>query len=140
MTTENENKEVSTEEVVETRQYTDDETKAMDHGWVPKDQWKGPEEEWIPAKVFNMRGELFSRIAKDKQTISQMRESLDALVEHNKKIGEIAYKRALEDLKRDKRAALEEGDTGAVMRIDDEIEELRDTQTKEKEEFEKRIS
>jgi len=142
MTTENkELKEGQIEEVVvDERQYTDDEIKAMDHGWVPKDQWKGHVDEWIPAKVFNMRGELFSRIAKDKATISQMRESLDALVEHNKKIGEVAYKKALEDLKRDKRAALEDGDTSAVMRIDDEIEELRDTQTKEKEEFEKKVN
>lgn len=127
------------EEVVEERQFTNDEIKAMDSGWVPKDQWKGPEEEWIPAKVFNMRGELFGRIAKDKATIAQMRESLDALVEHNKKIGEISYKKALEDLKRDKRAALEDGDTGAVMRIDDEIDELRETQAKEKQEFEKKV-
>lgn len=127
------------EGVVEQRQYSDDETKAMDHGWVPKDQWKGPEDEWIPAKVFNMRGEFFSRIARDKQTINELKQSLDALVDHNRKIEEVTYKRALEDLKREKRAALEVGDPEAVMRIDDEIDELKDSADKQKREFEQKI-
>lgn len=121
------------------RQYTEDESKAMDHGWVPKDQWKGPEDEWVPAKVFNIRGELFGRIAKDKHTISELRQSVDALVEHNKKLFDAGYKKALNDLKSEKREALEQGDTSAVMRIDDEIEELRENAEKEKREFEQRV-
>lgn len=133
------NQELDTNQEVEQRQYSDDEMKAMDHGWVPKDQWKGPDDEWIPAKVFNMRGEFFSRIARDKQTINELKQSLDALVDHNRKIEEVTYKRALEDLKREKRAALEVGDPEAVMRIDDEIDELRVNATKQKQEFETKL-
>lgn len=130
---------IDNEEVVEERHYSDDETKAMDHGWVPKDQWKGPEDEWVSAKVFNMRGEFFNRIAKDKQTISELKQSVDALVEHNKNLFDAGYKKALNDLKSEKRAALEAGETEAVMRIDDEIEELRENAVKQKQEFEAKV-
>lgn len=127
-------------DVSQERQYSDDEVKAMDHGWVPKDEWKGNPDEWVPAKVFNLKGELFGRIAKDKAIIAELRQAVDALVDHNKKIDEVAYKRALADLKRDKQAALEEGDTRAVMEIDDKIEEVREEAARVKEEFEQKVA
>lgn len=128
------------DEVVEERQYSDDEIKAMDHGWVPKDQWKGPADEWVPAKVFNIRGELFGRIAQDKKTINELRQSVDALVDHSRKSYDAGYKKALDELKRDKRAALDAGDTSAVMQIDDEIDELREQHETQKKEFEQRVT
>jgi hypothetical protein len=132
-----ENQEV---EVQEERQYSDDEVKAMDHGWVPKDEWKGSPDEWVPAKVFNLKGELFGRIAKDKATIAELKQSVDALVDHNKKLFDAGYKKAIVDLKAQKQAALEEGDTRAVMEIDDKIEEVREEAAKAKEEFEQKTA
>lgn len=126
------------QEVEQERQLSDDEVKAMDHGWVPKAEWKGDPDEWVPAKVFNLKGELFGRIAKDKATIAELRQAVDALVEHNKKIDEVAYKRAISDLKRNKQAALEEGDTKAVMEIDDQLEELREDHSKQVQELEQK--
>lgn len=124
----------------EPRQYSEDESKAMEHGWVPKDQWKGETDEWVPAKVFNIRGELFGRIAKDKATINDLKQSVDALVEDRKKLFDAGYQRALDDLKRDKRVALEEGDTEAVMEIDDKIDAVKEEAQRAKEEFEKKTT
>ena len=122
------------------KQYSDDEVKAMDHGWVPKDKWEGNADEWVPAKVFNIRGELFGRIAKDKALIGELKQSVDALVEHNKKLFDAGYKRAITDLKEQKRTALEEGDTDAVMKLDDKIEEVKEQAVKAKEEFNRKLT
>lgn len=118
---------------------TPDEQRAMEHGWVPKEEWSGNPDEWIPANVFNMRGEFFSRISKDKTKIAELTQTVDALVEHNKKIFDAAYKKAIDDLKREKKQALEEGDNQAVLDIDDKIEELREDTEKQKKELEERV-
>lgn len=128
------------EEAEVERQYSDDEVRAMERGWEPKEKWQGNPDEWIPAKIFNDRGELFGRIAKDKATINELKQSVDALVEDRKKLFDAGYKRAIEDLKRDKRVALEEGDTKAVMEIDDKIDEVREQATKAQEEFNKSVT
>jgi len=122
------------------RQFSDDEVKAMDHGWVPKDKWRGNPDEWVPANVFNMKGDFFKRIAQDKATINELKESINGLVEHNKKLFDAGYKKAVGDLKRQKQEALEVGDTKAVMEIDDQLEEMREQHQQGKEEFEKKVN
>lgn len=104
--------------------YTDDELQAIEHGWAPKDQWKGDESDWVSAKEFNRRGELFGKI----KNLERDRESLRQASAHMKdmlaKAKETEYKRALATLKAEKKAAAEEGETHRMLEIDDQIEEL----------------
>lgn len=120
----------------EVKEFSPDEQRALDNGWVPKEEWDGNPDDWVPAKVFNMRGEFFSRIARDKREIQELKESMNALVEHNKKLYQAGYEEGLRRLKAEKRQALEEGDTEAVLEIDDKIDDLQKTHETEKRNFE----
>lgn len=104
------------------------EQRAMEQGWVPQDQWDGPEDQWRPAKEFLDRGELFEKINAQNRDLKELRKALVDLRNHNAKIAEIEYKRALADLKSQKREALADGNVDAVMDIDDKIEAVKEAQ------------
>lgn len=117
-----------------------DEQKAMQHGWVPKEQWDGSPEEWIPAKVFNMRGDFFSRIAKDKKEISELRQTVDHLVDHSRKAYDAGYKQGLAELRAERREALEAGDVERVEQLEDKIDEFKEEHAAKKQEFEQKVT
>ena len=106
------------------------EEKAMEQGWVPQDQWEGEPEQWRPAKEFLDRGELFKKIEDQNRTIKDFKRALDDLKGHHAKTQATEYARALATLKQQKRAALEEGDAAAVIQLDDEIDLVKDEQTR----------
>ena len=113
--------------------------KAMAQGWRPKEEWDGDPEDWVDHKEFNRRGELMDRIKQqsrqlrqNEKNIEDLRQALNELGEHNKKIAEQEYKNALNDLKKQKREALDEGDSDAVIAIDDQIDDLKDTYSGDK--------
>jgi hypothetical protein len=104
------------------------ELRAREQGWVPKEEWDGDPEAWRPAKEFVDRGELFKKIDTQSRELKQMKQALQELYQHNSKIAEVEYKRALADLKAQKKVALEEGDADAVVDIDERIDLVRDAQ------------
>lgn len=115
----------------EAPQFTEVEQEALDQGWKPKSEWVAqgkPEDEWRPAKEFKERGELFQKIETLSQELKSTRSTMKALQGHYEKVKETEFKRALESLKQDKRAALEDGDVDAVLEIDDKIATVRETQ------------
>ena len=135
---------MSEEQVVDTevveRELSVDEQKAMQHGWVPKEQWDGNPEEWIPAKVFNMRGDFFSRIAKDKKEISELRQTVDHLVDPSRKAYDAGYKQGLAELRAERREALEAGDVERVEQLEDKIDEFKEEHAAKKQEFEQKVT
>jgi hypothetical protein len=106
------------------------EEKAMEQGWVPQDEWEGDPEQWRPAKEFLDRGELFKKIEDQNRTIKEFKRALDDLKGHHAKTRETEYARALQALKEQKIAALEEGDAAAVIKLDDQIDLVKDEQSK----------
>ena len=106
------------------------EEKAMEQGWVPQDEWDGDPEQWRPAKEFLDRGELFKKIEDQNRTIKEFKRALDDLKGHHAKTRETEYARALQALKAQKIAALEEGDAAAVIKLDDQIDLVKDEQSK----------
>lgn len=116
------------EEHIETPALSPIEQKAMEQGWVPQDQWDGDPEQWRPAKEFLDRGELFRKIEDQNRTIKEFKKVVDDLKRHNAKIAEVEYKRALEQLKSQKKQAIAEGDGDAVVDIDERIEAVREAQ------------
>lgn len=104
------------------------EEQAHAQGWVPKDEWEGDPEQWRPAKEFLDRGELFKKIDEQNRTIKEFKRTMDEFAQHHKKVRETEYKRALEDLKAEKKKALIDGDADAVVDIDDKIALVREAQ------------
>lgn len=106
------------------------EQQAMEQGWVPQDEWEGDPEQWRPAKEFLDRGELFKKIEDQNRTIKEFKRALDDLKGHHAKTRETEYARAIQALKAQKIAALEEGDAATVVKLDDQIDLVKDEQSK----------
>lgn len=108
------------------------EEKARSQGWRPQEEWDGDPTEWVDAKEFVFRGELMDRIRQQSSKINnfekenkEIKEALKILGEHNKKIAEQEYQKALADLKRQKKEALEDDDYDTVVDIDERMSELK---------------
>lgn len=120
-----------TETSSEVKTFTKVEEKALDQGWVPQDDFKGEEHKWVDAGEFLRRGELFGKIDSQNRELKETRKTLEALQQHYLKVQETEYKRALTDLKKQKKDALIENDVEAVLDVDERIDALREDQLKE---------
>lgn len=108
-------------------EYTEAEQRAMEQGWVPQDQFTG-HGKWRPAEEFLDRGELFAKIEEQKRRLQSVEGTAQELKKHLEKVRKTEYQRALDTLRADKKAALNEGDADAVVAIDDKIADLREEQ------------
>lgn len=119
----------------EVKEYIPSETEqvAMGQGWKPKEDWvkdgRDPDE-WRSARDFIDRGELLTTIKSLNKKVSMQDQALKAFAQHHETVFEQAHKKALDELKAQKRLAIREGEHELAEQIDDEI-------TKEKETFEK---
>lgn len=134
--------------VEEGNEYSPAEEKAMASGWRPQDEWTGDPDDWVDARTFNRNGEFMSRIQQQSKQlnssaseIEELKNAMKALGDHNKKIAEAEFKKAVASLKKEKVAALEGDDHELVVEIDDKIDELKETKremdAKPKQELEK---
>jgi hypothetical protein len=115
------------EEVVETKKEPSPEEQiAMDSGWVPKDQWKGDPDAWRPAKEFNERGELFNRIKDQTRQLNELKQAVNFLTEGQKNQYIAGFNEAMNKLKAQRNAALEQGDLVAAAKIDDKLDEVKE--------------
>ncbi len=136
MTTENNHEaqtEVSVQEetkVVE-KQLSSIEQKALEQGWIPKEEFHGNEDDFIDAKEFVRRGELFSKIEHQSKELKAVRQALEAFKQHHSKVRESEYNRALKALQDAKKEALVEGEHDKFFALEEKIDEVK----REKAEF-----
>jgi hypothetical protein len=114
----------------EPKELTAVEQKAAEQGWVPQEEWEGDPEQWRPAKEFLDRGELFKKIEDQNRTIKEFKKALEDLKGHHAKTRDVEYRRALETLKAQKVQAIEDGDAQSVVKIDDQIDLVKEEQRK----------
>ena len=84
------------------------ESEAREQGWRPKEEFEGDPEKWRPAKEFVERGELFGKIDTLGKELKETKKALKMLQEHNSKVKETEFKRAVEELKSLQKKHLEE--------------------------------
>lgn len=113
----------ATNEVDQVRADLEDRARAQ--GWVPKEEWQGTSK-WRDADEFVERGELFGKIDAQGRALKQTKDALSELTKHYQKVAETEYQRALKDLKAQKKEALEAADADEVLRLEDEIDQLRE--------------
>jgi hypothetical protein len=120
--------EQQTEQTQETQepQYTETELKALEQGWKPKDKWEGNPEDHRSAREYLDRGELLGKIKSQNTQLSEIRDALRGMSEHNRKVYAAGYENALRELKQQKLAALRDGEPEQVLAIDDKIDETKD--------------
>jgi len=127
---------VETPEVIETPdevvpQLSEVEIEAQEAGWKTKEEWVAggkAESEWTPAKQWKKEFDLFQKIETLNKDLKSTRSTLTALKGHYEKVKETEFKAALETLKAQKKRALDEGDSDAVIDIDDKIDQVKETQ------------
>lgn len=134
-------------EVVTKTEPTPIENEARTQGWVPKNEFRGNESEWIEAEVFVQRGKEINpilrknneRIQKELDATKRQMEDLKKTTEEFKKFQKEAYEHKIEtytleiqDLKELKKKAVSEGDGELVVNIDDKIDEVKAKQASAK--------
>lgn len=100
--------------------------RATEMGWRPKEEFDGDEVDFVDAKEYVQRAPLFDTIKSSKKRIDKLEQTIKALTEHNQRIEESAYKRALNDLKAKQAEALEDGDLQQYHKIGTQIEEVKE--------------
>lgn len=108
----------------------DYEAEAKQHGWTPKDDFKGDPSRWVDAETFVERADqVMPLLRKQNEALKREMETLKKDVrrasEHFGKAEERAYARALADLTAKQDAAAEDGDVETVRAVRKEIADLR---------------
>lgn len=119
---------VETNEVVETKEadtYSDNELRAMELGWRPKDKFEGSEDDWRSAKDFLERGEMIGKIRSQSKQIQSVEQALKYISTQNARMYSKGYENALAELKTQKRQALADGDAVQADIIAEKIEDLK---------------
>ena len=120
--------EITPGESAEQVEHSPTELKAIESGWVPKEEFQGDEHKWVEAGEFLRRGELFKKIEDQGKQLKDVRSALNEMKKLNSQIQEVEYKRALDTLKAQKKAALEDGDADAVIAAEDRIDMVKEQQ------------
>lgn len=116
------------EVVVETTE-RDFEAEAKEHGWSPKEDFKGDPNRWVDAEAFMKRADemmplLKATNARLKRDLESIRKDLKRATTHFEGAEKRAYDRALADLETKLAEATEAGDTKAAASVAKEMREL----------------
>lgn len=122
-----ENQEVDSQEQ-EAPEYTEVELAAMEHGWKPKEEFKGDPAEWRDANLFMTLKPFYEKIESLSKTNKQNQKHFQQIAKDMQLVKEQAYTRALADLKAQRKEAMQEGDFDRVELINDQIDNVKDSQ------------
>jgi len=108
------------------REYSDTELEAMKHGWRPPEEFDEDDEnkKFVSADEFLDRQKFFDEINALKKRTRKQDEIINALKDHNQKISERMYDRAMEELKSQRKEAIEDADGDKVEELDKEMQNL----------------
>jgi len=133
-----EDNQVTTEVQTDQAQQPTIEDTAREMGWRPLDEYEGDPDKWVSAQSFVDRKPLFDKIDSMNKRQKALEKSLQEnsltlkeLAEHHKKVAETSYKKALADLKAERRAAVRNGDHELVEQIEDQIDNLKQEEVPE---------
>lgn len=107
------------------------ETKAKELGWRPETEWEGDPSDWVDAKEFVGRQKLYDRIHSLKNDIVAQRKSfeqdMNVIKQYVQNMSEIEYKKAVADIKAQRKEAVKDANVEEVERLDTELEDLTKT-------------
>jgi hypothetical protein len=118
-------------------------------GWVPKEEFRGSETDWVDAEAFVKRGKEINPILRKNNELLMKKlddkakeiDEIKASVEEFKKFQKESFERKqmelqaqIVELKAQKKTAIAEGNGELVVDIDDQIDSLKEAQKEAKEE------
>ncbi len=101
------------------------EVEAREQGWKPKEEYEGDPNKWRPAKEFVERGELFNKIDTLGKELKETKKAMKLLQEHNAKIKQSEYNRAVDELKALQKKHLEEGNSDGYLETTELLTDLK---------------
>lgn len=116
-------------------------------GWVPREEFRGSDDEWVDAEVFVKRGKeinpilrknneiLMKKLDEKAKEIDSIKASVDEFKQFQKEAFErktLEYEKQIAELKAKKREAIAEGNGDLVVDIDDQIDEIKEAQREAK--------
>jgi len=102
-------------------EYSKAEQEALKHGWKPKDNWEGSDDDFISAPEFNRRAELFDKIASQGRQLKQIDSKYNQVLSLQAKLTEKAREQAIKELMEQKTAAYANEEFAKVVEIDEQI-------------------
>lgn len=108
----------------ETPAYTEQELKAIDKGWTPKDQFKGSPANWRPADIFLEQGELMDKVSTSNKKVTRMERALNDAINLIEKQAEAATVKTKNELLERRNTAIIDSDVESVNTYDKQIKEL----------------
>lgn len=107
----------------------DYEAAAREGGWRPKEELGEDFDpvKFIGAEEFIKRKPLFDTIKQQNKELKDLKKTIDAVVSFSQKNAELAAKRAVDELKAQKKEAITLGDVEKVEALDKSIEEHKET-------------
>jgi hypothetical protein len=146
-----EQQEVSNEQQEQEQHQVEKEARIF--GWVPKEEFRGSDSDWVDAEVFVKRGKEINPILRKNNELLMKKldekakeiDSIKASVEEFKAFQQESFERKaaeyevqIAQLKSQKREAIAAGDGDLVVDIDDQIDSLKDAQKEAKAEAKKK--
>lgn len=98
--------------------------RAKSMGWMPRKEWQGDPGDWVSAREFLARQSFFDKIKSQSSEIRNLREDIKAMSQHFAQMKEVEYKRALAELKAERKDAINQGDTTKAESVSDQIVEI----------------
>jgi hypothetical protein len=107
----------------------ENEARAKRMGWIPKEQYRGDPSRWVDADAFVRRSEEELPIMRERmRTLDQKLEKTDTelrrMVRESRTLSQVAYDRAVADIKASQLQAVEAGDTEAFKRTEQQLDAL----------------
>ena len=148
-----ENQEVSGQEQQQPDANQEVQKEARMFGWVPREEFRGSDADWVDADVFVKRGKEINPILRKNNELLMKKldekakeiDSIKASVEEFKKFQKESFERKqvelevqIAELKAKKREAIAEGNGDLVVDIDDQIDEIKEAQREAKQEAAKK--
>lgn len=116
---------------VDELQLSDNEQKAYDQGWRPKDDFEGPEDNWKSAKEYVRDGEFLATIKGLQKQIDSQKTDFDQRLENTNKLHEVRRKKEISDLEDEMLNAVRTSDTDAYKDAKDKKTELEGVEAEE---------
>jgi hypothetical protein len=106
------------------REFSTIETKAMELGWRPLEEFHGDESMFIDAKEFVGRKSLYDKIEAQKNELKTIKQGVEALKEHYAHVETRAYEKALKELEKQQKQAVRDGDADSFEDIESQKKAL----------------
>lgn len=111
---------------------------ARARGWKPKEEYNGEVGRWKSAEVFMALEEPIQKIEALARELKETKRANQMLMSHHLQVKDSEFKRAVEFLKQQKKAAFEAGDVDKILEVDEQIELVKDTQRQQRQAFQER--